>query len=170
MKRGDGRRSSSENLFRRRLRSSVRSYDVADLIVKIGLLDIRQNSRVVSPAISKEGASAVTANHVAHWKDIVGIVVVMQGESKLLQVILALCSASCLASLLHRGEQKGDQIAMIAITNESSISVNARRGLQALRDMAQLLILGYESVEHTCDIKARFVNRFDMKIRKVVEE
>ena len=71
----------------------------------------------------------VVAADRAERKDVVRVVIVVQGEAELLEVVLAGAAPRGLAGLLHgRQAASAIRIAMIAITTSSSIRVNPRRG------------------------------------------
>ena len=77
------------------------------LLVQVVLFNIReQENRLVRPAL---GAAAGAVGHAAGWEAAVGIVVVVQCDSQLAQVVLALRAARRLARLLHGRQQQGDQ-------------------------------------------------------------
>jgi hypothetical protein len=60
-------------------------------------------------------------------------VIIMQGESDLLQVVRALGPACCLPGSLHRGQEQGDQHGEMAMTTRSSISVKPARWRDLMR-------------------------------------
>jgi len=68
------------------------------------------------------GVSAQTSG----WERPNGTFVVVQRYANLLQIVLALRSSGSFPGCLNRGQQQGNQNAMIAITTNSSTRVKPR--------------------------------------------
>ncbi len=63
------------------------------------------------------------------------VVVVVQCQSELFQIVLALSSACCFARLLNAGKSSAIKMAMIAITTSNSMSVNPRLSRNLLKQI-----------------------------------
>ena len=94
-----------QTIQHRRIRSGCRTGGKADLIVGIGLINIGQE--ILNPDVTTRVTTQSTEH--AGWENPVRVVVVVQGQTELLQIIFALAATGRFPRLLDRRQQQRDQ-------------------------------------------------------------
>src|SRR5205807_2123460 len=77
-------------------------------IVQRGIVEIGKQKRIGAPALPRKTATAVraAAAPLPRGQNVVDIMIIVQGQSELLQIVLALRSAGRFASLLNGWQKK----------------------------------------------------------------